>query len=169
MPDLPILTTARLTLRALRMSDAPALHPWLSDAEVMRYWSTPPHRAFAETENWVQTSLDEMARGNAQDFAVEYEGRIIGRIAFWQGDEIGFLFDPAIWGQGFAGEALAAVAAYGFGTLGFKQIRADVDPEHIASLRVLERAGFQRTGFARNTYEIGGKWVDSVYLSLTRP
>lgn len=166
---LPILTTPRLTLRPLAMSDAPLLHAWLSDPLVMRYWSTLPHSDIAQTEAWVQGSLDAMAKGEAQDFAVLFEGRVIGRVAFWQGDEIGFLFDPAIWGQGFASEALRAIAAYGFDTLGFEEIRADVDPDNAASLRVLERVGFKRTGFAEKTFEIGGKWFDSVYLSLTRP
>jgi len=166
---LPILTTPRLTLRPLAMSDAPLLHAWLSDPLVMRYWSTLPHSDIAQTEAWVQGSLDAMAKGEAQDFAVLFEGRVIGRVAFWQGDEIGFLFDPAIWGQGLASEALRAIAAYGFDTLGFEEIRADVDPDNAASLRVLERVGFKRTGFAEKTFEIGGKWFDSVYLSLTRP
>jgi len=166
---LPILTTPRLTLRPLAMSDAPLLHAWLSDPLVMRYWSTLPHSDIAQTEAWVQGSLDAMAKGEAQDFAVLFQGRVIGRVAFWQGDEIGFLFDPAIWGQGLASEALRAIAAYGFDTLGFEEIRADVDPDNAASLRVLERVGFKRTGFAEKTFEIGGKWFDSVYLSLTRP
>ncbi|WP_303982282.1 GNAT family N-acetyltransferase [Dongia mobilis] len=166
---LPTLTTPRLTLRQLAMSDAPVLHEWLSDPEVMRYWSTLPHTDIAQTEAWVQSSLDAMAKGEAQDFAVLFEGRVIGRIAFWQGDEIGFLFDPRMQGKGFAGEALRAIAAYGFETLGFTEIRADVDPGNAASLRLLERAGFVRTGAAERTFEIGGKWFDSVYLSLQRP
>ncbi|MBK8159646.1 MAG: GNAT family N-acetyltransferase [Rhodospirillaceae bacterium] len=166
---LPILTTPRLTLRPLAMSDAPALHQWLSDPQVMRYWSTLPHTEIAQTEAWVQSSLDAMAKGEAQDFAVLHDGRVIGRVAFWQGDEIGFLFDPKAWGKGFASEALRAIAAYGFEVLGFDEIRADVDPDNAASLRVLERVGFKRTGFAEKTFEIGGKWFDSVYLSLKRP
>jgi len=150
------------------MSDAPALHQWLSDPQVMRYWSTLPHTDIKQTETWVQGSLDAMTKGEAQDFAVLFEGRVIGRVAFWQGDEIGFLFDPKVWGKGFASEALRAIAAYGFEALGFSEIRADVDPDNTASLRVLERVGFRRTGFAEKTFEIGGKWFDSVYLSLRR-
>lgn len=167
--QLPTLTTERLTLRPLARDDAAVLHEWLSDPEVMRYWSTLPHRTFAETEAWVQLSLDEMAKGTAQDFAVLLAGRMIGRVAFWQGDEIGFLFDPKSWGKGYASEALRAFTAYGFATLGFSEIRADVDPDNVASLRALERVGFQRTGTAERTFEIGGKWFDSVYLSLKRP
>lgn len=163
---LPTLTTERLTLRPLEIGDAPALHAWLADPRVMRYWSTLPHESLAETIRWVEMSLAEGAAGRAQDYAVLLADRVIGRVAFWQGDEIGFFFDPAIWGKGYAREALAAFCAHGFASLGFKEIRADVDPDNAASLGVLERIGFQRTGFAERTIEIGGKWFDSVYLTL---
>jgi RimJ/RimL family protein N-acetyltransferase len=46
-------------------------------------------------------------------------------------------------------------------------VRADVDPENVASLRLLEALGFKRTGFAKNTMKVGEAWVDSVYLALS--
>ena len=168
MLDLPILTTERLTLRPLILADVPALHAWLSDPAGMRFWSTLPHTDIKQTEDWVRVSLDAMAKGEAQDFAVLHAGEIIGRIAFWQGNEIGFFFDPARQGQGFAGEALRAISQFGFDTLNFATIEADVDPDNTPSLRLLERNGFERTGFAEKTFEIGGKWFDSVYLSLRK-
>ena len=58
----------------------------------------------------------------------------IGRVAFWQGDEIGFFFDPRHWGRGYASEALGRFCAFGFAALGFTQIRADVDPDNVAFL-----------------------------------
>lgn len=169
MLNLPTLTTERLTLRPLRLDDVPALHRWLSDPQVMRFWSTLPHTALKQTEDWVRVSLDAMAKGEAQDFAVLHDGGVIGRIAFWQGNEIGFFFDPAMQGRGFASEALRAMTGFGFDTLGFSKIEADVDPDNTPSLRLLTRNGFTRTGFAEKTFEIGGKWFDSVFLSLTRP
>jgi RimJ/RimL family protein N-acetyltransferase len=166
---LPVLTTARLTLRPLAMADAPALHPWMADPEVMRFWSTLPHKELAETEAWVRISVEAQAEGTAHDFAVLLAGKVVGRMAFWQGGEIGFFFDPAYQGQGLASEALKAMIAYAFDTLGFDEITADVDPDNAASLRLLERNGFIRTGFAKDTFEIGGKTFDSVYLAMKRP
>jgi RimJ/RimL family protein N-acetyltransferase len=151
------------------MEDAPALHPWMSDSEVMRFWSTLPHKKLAETEAWVRISVEAQAEGTAHDFAVLHGGKVVGRMAFWQGAEIGFFFDPACQGQGFASEALKAMIAYAFETLGFDEITADVDPDNTASLRLLERNGFMRIGFAKDTFQIGGKSFDSVYLALKRP
>ena len=39
---MPTLRGARVSLRALRETDLPALHAVFSDAEVTRFWSAPP-------------------------------------------------------------------------------------------------------------------------------
>ena len=70
-----------------------------------------------------------------------------------------------MWGRGYAQEALSAFIERRRG-LGSSELTADVDPRNAASLRLLERCGFAETGRAERTYEIGGKWCDSVYLRL---
>jgi len=162
----PIIETERLVLRRMMAYDAPALHTMLSDAETMRYWSTTPHTTLAESEAWVADGLAAMARGDGIDFVVLESNRVIGRVAFWMGNEIGFLFSRAVWGKGYAQEAMTAVLRHGFEQLGFKSVRADVDPGNTRSLKLLERVGFQRTGTAEKTFKIGDTWVDSVYLEL---
>jgi RimJ/RimL family protein N-acetyltransferase len=92
---------------------------------------------------------------------------MVGRVAFWMGNEIGFLFHREVWGQGIAREAVAALLRHGFETLRFESVRADVDPGNAGSLKLLERLGFKRTGTAERTFKIGEMWVDSVYLELT--
>jgi ribosomal-protein-alanine N-acetyltransferase len=161
-----IIETQRLILRRLARYDAPALHSMFSDAESMQFWSSLPHKDPSETEAWVEESIATMARGDAHDFAVLREGKVVGRVAFWMGNEIGFIFDRAVWGQGIAREAVGALLRYGFETLGFTSVRADVDPENLRSVTLLERLGFQRTGYAERTFKLGERWTDSVYLEL---
>jgi ribosomal protein S18 acetylase RimI-like enzyme len=48
-------------------------------------------------------------------------------------------------------------------------ITADVDPRNVASLRLLARLGFEETGRAARTCQVGDEWQDSVYLALRRP
>ncbi len=162
----PIIETPRLILRRLANYDVPALHEMLSDAETMRFWSTVPHVEITETEAWVADSIAATSRGDAHDFAVLRNGRLVGRVAFWMGNEIGFLFHRDVWGQGLAREAVGALLRYGFETLRFTSVRADVDPANLRSLTLLERLGFKRTGYAERTFKIGENWVDSVYLEL---
>src|SRR4051812_17872940 len=163
----PIIETPRLILRRLAGYDAKGLHQMLSDTETMRYWSSVPHVEIAETEAWVAESIAATTRGDAHDFAVLREGRLVGRVAFWMGNEIGFLFHRDVWGQGVAREAVGALLRHGFDALRFTKVRADVDPANLRSLVLLERLGFKRTGYAERTFKIGESWVDSVYLELS--
>jgi RimJ/RimL family protein N-acetyltransferase len=162
----PVIETERLILRPLMSYDAPAMHEMLSDAETMRYWSTLPHRSLVETETWVNEAVATNRRGEGHDFAVLHEARVIGRSAFWSGNEVGFLFRRAVWGRGFAGEAMSAMLRFGFDSLGFKSARADVDPNNTRSLQLLDRLGFKERGRAQRTFKIGDEWFDSIYLTL---
>lgn len=162
------LRTGRLLLRRPRPEDVAAMHAILGDAEAMRYWSTLPHAQLAESEAWVAATIQAIERGDCDDFFVERDGRLIGKAGLWNGDEIGFLFSPTVWGQGYAREALGAVIAHAFDAGGRTQIRADVDPRNERCLRLLTRLGFRETGRAERTFCIGGQWSDSVYLVLRK-
>ncbi|ETI22641.1 hypothetical protein G647_06717 [Cladophialophora carrionii CBS 160.54] len=92
----------------------------------------------------------------------------IGKIGVWQDQEIGFLLSRSHWGQGLAKEALHCVLPYLFREKGMEEVTADVDPRNHRSIRLLEGVGFVRTGFKERTWELGSKWVDSLYLGLRR-
>ena len=50
------------------------------------------------------------------------------------------------WGRGYASEAAQAWVRHGFEEMGIEKIVADVEPENLASARVLEKCGFARVG-----------------------
>ena len=102
----------------------------------------------------------------SDDFIVEHRGRLIGKAGCWRLPEIGFIFVPAAWGQGFAFEALSAVIGRVFARFPIPALRADVDPRNGASLRLLGRLGFREVARAERTWKIGDEWCDSVYLEL---
>jgi len=152
-------------LRRFRAEDASAFHEIMSDVEVMRYWSTPPHRSIAETERWIATTIEAVRSGHADDFVVVHDGKIIGKAGLWTDNELGMIFARSVWGRGFAGEAVAAVIARAF-SRGLNAIKADCDPRNVLSLRLLQKLGFVETGSAERTLLIGDEWVDSIYLEL---
>ena len=138
------------------------MHRLMSDSVAMAFWSTPPHATLNETEAWMR-SMVEAQPETSDDFIVTLDGALIGKLGAWRLPEVGFLLDPAQWGRGYAREALTAFIERRRG-LGSSELTADVDPRNTASLRLLERCGFAETGRAERTYDIGGKWCDSVYL-----
>ena len=138
----------------------------MADAAVMRYWSTPPHPNEETTRRWVEDSVAAMQRDDGIEYAVHLTGDVIGRVALFHGNNIGYFLARAYWGQGYAQEALRALIDYAFANLTLTEILADIDPRNDASLRLLKRLGFRRTGFAQRTIEVAGVWCDSIYLQL---
>ena len=57
--------------------------------------------------------------------------------------EIGYGLVPSARGHGYATEAVSALVQIAAG-LGVTRIRADTDPDNVASQRTLEKAGFRR-------------------------
>lgn len=167
--DFPVLSTGRLVLRPMQPADAMALHPWMSDPEVMRYWSTPPHADEATTVRWVKESIAAMQEGKGMEYVVLDHQHMVGRLGLFDNENIGYFFGRPYWNRGYATEALRAFIGLAFDRCGVGHIHADVDPRNAASLRLLERLGFRRTGFAERTMEVNGEWCDSVYLTLANP
>ncbi len=63
-------------------------------------------------------------------------------------------------GRGHMTRAVAATAAFAFKELRLHRVEAACIPENAASVKVLERNGFQREGFARGYLCIDGAWRD---------
>ncbi len=162
------IRTDRLVLRRARPDDLAAIHEVLSEPEAMRYWSTPPHCSVEETRLWLDSMIEE-APGERDDFIVEHEGRVVGKAGCWRLPEIGFILHPDVWGRGLAREALAAIIPYLFDLYPIPRIVADVDPRNLASLGLLTGLGFEETGHAKGTWQIGEESCDSIYLALPRP
>jgi len=58
------------------------------------------------------------------------------------GVEVGYYFDPAAWGHGFATELVAAAVSLADNVLRLPELRAFAHPENVGSRRVLEKTGF---------------------------
>jgi ribosomal-protein-alanine N-acetyltransferase len=58
--------------------------------------------------------------------------------------ELGYTFDVAYWGSGYATEAAQCVFAYARDSLGIKRVVSVIDGENVRSLRVAERCGLRR-------------------------
>jgi RimJ/RimL family protein N-acetyltransferase len=93
---------------------------------------------------------------------------VIGKAGLYRFPEIGFIFNPDSWGQGFAAEALRPVLQRAFALHGLEMVEADVDPRNEASLKLLAKLGFREIGRREKTWLISGNWCDSVDLRLNR-
>jgi RimJ/RimL family protein N-acetyltransferase len=145
-----VLQTERLTLRQLTLEDVPALAQILGDPEVMRYSVRGVLSEDATTE-FVMWSIQCYALYGFGPWAIveTASGRLIGFCALNQEMvdgveevEIGYRLAQLYWGHGFATEIARATLAYGFANLGLRSIIAIVQPANVASIRVIQKLGF---------------------------
>ena len=165
--DDTIVRTERLLMRRAEVRDLGPLHAVLSNAEAMRYWSTPPHASLHRSREWLKAMMAS-PEAESDDFVVEFEGRVIGKAGFWRMPEIGYILHPDMWGRGLAFECLSALVERAFRRCDCERLLADVDPRNTASLRLLEKLGFVETRRERATMLVGDEWCDSVFLECAR-
>jgi len=173
---LPLLTTERLRLRALRPSDAPAIFTIFSDAAVTQYWGHGQMQAMEEAETFIADTQAGFRTRELLEWGITRTGvdEVIGTAAFagWDREhrraEIGFALRRDRWGQGLMTEVLPALLRFGFEVLGLHRIEADVDPRNAASIRLLERFGFKREGCLRERYLNDGDAQDALFYGLLR-
>ena len=135
------IRTERLLLRPAKPYDLEAFHTILSDARATAYWSTPPHTDIAETESWLAAMLAiDPAKG--EDFAIELDGRLIGKVGLFEFPEIGFILHPDSWGLGYATEAGRRAVAYGFEEVCVDRLFSCILPDNTRSQSVAGRLGF---------------------------
>lgn len=175
--SLPTIDAPRISLRWISEDDVDALYTVFSDPEVMRYWSTPP----LADRNGALDLLNEIHDGFKRRTLLKWgiarktDNALIGTTTLFNLDfnnrraELGYGLGRAHWGNGYMQEALKALLAYAFDELAFRRIEADVDPRNIASIRTVERLGFQREGYLRERWQVNGEIQDTLFYGLLRP
>jgi ribosomal-protein-alanine N-acetyltransferase len=77
-----------------------------------------------------------------------------------QAGSLGYWMGAVYAGKGYMTGAVAAVLPFAFGTLRLHRVEAACIPANVASIRLLEKTGFRREGFARQYLCIDGVWQD---------
>lgn len=169
--------TPRLHLRPFQPSDAQdMLQNWASDPAVQHEYGEPAY----ETPEAVQGLLDSYLAGYARpDFyrwaiIEQRSGQNIGQIAFCRvyddirTAEIEYCIGAAFQGNGYAGEALAAVIADTFSRTDFVKLEAYHRAENVRSGRVLAKSAMQITETVERFRRAGELPAGEVCYCITR-
>ncbi len=70
--------------------------------------------------------------------------------------------------QGFMSEALNLLIDYAFDCLQLHRLEANIQPNNINSLRLVEQCGFVREGYSKKYLRIEGQWQDHVRYAITK-
>lgn len=147
----PVLTTERLTLRKILVSDADDMYEYAKNPAVSRFLLWEPHKSEDFTKSYLKYIKNQYSSGNFSDWAltIPSSGKMIGTCGFSFLDEanltgeIGYVLNPLYWGKGLAAEAARRVISFGFGNLGLHRIYARIIDGNEASVRVAEKCGMR--------------------------
>jgi len=171
----PNITTNRLELRQLDSNDLGFIFRHFSDPEVNRFiLDDEPVQTIDQAQEIIDFYVPPRKSYNRWVITLKAEGTPIGTCGFHKWDErnnhaeIGYDLSPAYWHNGYMTEALQSAIKIGFETFKLNRIEAIVHPDNTASLRLLERLGFQQEGILRQSLRQGSQYYDHWLLSLLK-
>ena len=144
---IPVLETARLTLRAPRLADVKAIVRFAGDRRIAENTARIPHPYRGEDAEQFVVAVNR--QDGEATFAILLNCELIGMcgVTLREGNaEIGYWLGAPHWDRGYATEAARAVVDHAFGDIGHDALEARARVSNPASRRVLEKCGFQWTG-----------------------
>ncbi|MEM7738129.1 MAG: GNAT family protein [Deinococcota bacterium] len=172
---LPIYTD-RLSLRPFEQSDFEAMHIYHSDPKVCRYLPWPARNkedSQAALERRINsTQLSQEGDTLYLAVTISQTADLIGEvILFWRSltskqAELGYVFNPAFAGYGYATEAAAAILKLGFEHFEFHRIYARCDTRNTDSYKLMERLNMRREAHLMQNKFDKGTWCDQFTYAL---
>jgi ribosomal-protein-alanine N-acetyltransferase len=172
---LPVLTGRSLTLRELRLSDAPSLCANLSTPDVGRFIPPPPStvEGFERFIHWVQ-HLRHTGRYAGFGMVPQGETHAVGILQVRQMDPVfhtgewGFALGSAYWGTGLFMDAARLVLGFSFETLGVHRLEARAAIQNGRGLGALVKLGAVREATLRRSLRVHGQYLDQSLWSILK-
>ena len=152
-----IFETPRLRCRRLVPEDLKALLEVYGDAHAMRWVDDGSPLTEADARAWLRGYREQLPQAGLRH--VRPRGANNHQVVGFCGlvhpggqpeAEVKYAFLRTYWGQGLATEAVRELLKYGADSHGLTHIVATVDPENLASQKVLAKVGMAKTELREN-------------------
>lgn len=169
----PAVSGAGVTLRMPQLGDYPG---WMALRDRSRAFLTPWEPVWPAddlTRTAFRRRLKRYAEDQRNDLAYAFlifrsgDDALVGgltlaniRRGVAQAGSIGYWVGAPFARQGYMTAALRALMPFSFTTLRLHRLEAACIPSNVASISLLEKAGFKREGCARSYLCINGQWQD---------
>ena len=169
--------TDRLTLRPATADDVAATWRFRGREDVTRWLARAPatlaeyRTLFTDPASLARTLVVELGGVVAGDLMLTIadawaQAEITGKARGTQA-ELGWVFDPAHAGHGYATEAVRDLIRLCFEDLGLRRVTAYCFADNVASWRLMERVGMRRETYAvRDSLHRSGEWLDGMGYAL---
>ena len=173
----PNLESDRLFFRQIIPGDVEEVFAIRSDAETMRYIPRPLAKTMQDALDHIEMVNKGIKDNNSINWGIVLKGndKLAGMICLLRmkpenyRTEIGYILHPDFHGKGIMNEAVEAVIDYAFNVLKFHSLEAIIDPDNLASEKVLLKHHFIKEAHFKENEYYDGKFLDSVIYSLLNP
>jgi ribosomal-protein-alanine N-acetyltransferase len=163
---------ATIELRDFQADDAPAVHRWFNDQQVIADL-VGSRESFSEDDarGWIERATDT-SRDRKWAILLDGGSEPVGFVALFglereTGPELAVLVgDPAAWGKGLAREAERQACVHAFNDHGAHRIHAEIPATNRAAQKVVTFLGFQREGVMRKAIKRGDEIIDNEVWGL---
>lgn len=170
---LPVMTGTMVTLRELRLSDAPSLLAMLATEEVARFISPPPTTVDG-FERFIAWTHRERAAGSYVCFGVVPHGTdtAIGIFQLRQLEpgfataEWGFAMGSAFWGTGMFADAAKMTVDFAFEGIGAHRLEARAAVANGRGNGALRKIGASQEGILRKSFLRDGEYLDQTLWTI---
>ncbi|MEW2511738.1 GNAT family N-acetyltransferase [Streptomyces sp. NPDC046870] len=169
------ISTERLVLRPLDEDDAPALADMMNDEQVVA-WTTVPHPyTEADAHRWItRVAPGERTAGRGIVLAVTefLTQRLVGvvhlRNTDWRvrSSQIAYVIAPWARGEGYASEAVLAIAQWLFHDQKFERLELRTAADNTASQQVAQKIGCISEGVLRNAWIARARTGDGTWTEV---
>ena len=150
--SVPELTEGQVHLRELTEQDIPSWFTRATDAESADLAGDPVPESIQAGAAWLKRHRDRFREGTGIRWAIVVPAapESVGTVGLTIRSreqriaDFGIVVARAWWGRGVGTSAARLAIRYGFETLGLAEIQAEVLQRNFASMRLLEKVGFDR-------------------------
>ena len=174
-PRYPVCSE-RLLLRPLAIGDVDGLLAYRSREDVCRYVPFEPMSRDGVIERiagqWARTELTDEGQWLTLGVEVGETAELAGDVALiWRsrvhaGGELGYAFNPALGGRGYATEAAEVMLRLGFEGLGLHRIVARMDERNEPSVKVARRLGMRQEARLVCNEFFKGQWSTELGFAM---
>lgn len=170
----PNLETERLYLRRIANEDVNEIFALRSDKETMKYVPRPLAKTLEDAMEHISLIDSKIETNEGINWAITLKNnpKLIGIIGHYRikpehyRAEIGYMLLPEYHGKSIITEAIKEVVKYGFKVMKLHSIEAIIDPENLASEKVLQKNGFIKEAHLKENEFYEGRFLDTVIYSI---
>lgn len=165
-------------IRLVRSRDARVLKDHLmANRAWLRPWeaTSPDGPVSLDMRVGIRRLLQQYRDGGGVPMVMEYHGTVVGQLNVWgiargslSSATIGYWIAKEYAGRDITPTAVALATDLCFTDLRLHRMEICVRPENRASLRVVQKLGFQYEGLRRRYIHIDGDWRDHYAFALVR-